>query len=303
MRKIDSPLAISGKASLVGEVDLKKLKRQYLKMGIEVNSIFKSTQKIEVYQCETSGYRFYYPLSVSGDSRFYEQLQLFDWYYMPWKWEHEIALGHISNSMSVLEVGCAHGSFLQRISEEYSLASAVGLELNETAVQKNEKWQIYNKSIEEFAEGHGAEFDIVCSFEVLEHISNVSSFIKACVKCLKVGGKLIYAVPNNDSYIKLSSSALNMPPHHMGLWDSHSLVALTNIFPLKLEKIELEPLQDYHVLNYIENVYYSNSNTFFGRMKRKIDKIRGRYNDLYLKTKDIQSEIVGHTILAVYTKL
>jgi len=37
---------------------------------------------------------------------------------MPWKWEHQKSTDFISKGMKVLEVGCAEGQFLSRVSKE-----------------------------------------------------------------------------------------------------------------------------------------------------------------------------------------
>jgi ubiquinone/menaquinone biosynthesis C-methylase UbiE len=65
-----------------------------------------------------------------GDSKFYEQLEKFDWYYMPWKWEHEITLSYLDPKKRVLEIGCGTGSFVQKAAD-ISGAYIKGLELNE----------------------------------------------------------------------------------------------------------------------------------------------------------------------------
>lgn len=95
---------------------------------------------------------------------------------------------------------------------------------------------------------------MVCSFQVLEHIADVKSFIESSLKALKKGGRLVVAVPNNDVlFFKyrnlrfqnnhyLKTLLLNLPPHHMGLWNPRSIVNLASIYNLKLEALFKEPL-------------------------------------------------------------
>jgi 2-polyprenyl-3-methyl-5-hydroxy-6-metoxy-1,4-benzoquinol methylase len=69
-------------------------------------------------------------------------------------------------------------------------------------------------------------YDAVCSFQVLEHVSNVNAFVSDVVRALKIGGTLILGVPNNDAFLRLEKCpVLNAPPHHMGLWTKASLAA------------------------------------------------------------------------------
>jgi 2-polyprenyl-3-methyl-5-hydroxy-6-metoxy-1,4-benzoquinol methylase len=213
----------------------------------DVSYLFNDITEIEVYKCLETGYRFFYPFNISGDTKFYEFLQLYDWYYMPWKWEHEQASRLIEKKMKVLEVGCGQGDFLLRAKKDFG-AECVGLEFNEKAINdsKLKGLNILSESIENHSINNMDKYDIVCSFQVLEHISNVKSFIESQILCLKKNGLLIISVPNNDSFLDKSYNILNMPPHHMGLWNRKSLKSLANLFGLEVIKISLEPLQSYH---------------------------------------------------------
>lgn len=167
---------------------------------------------------------------------------------MPWKWEHEQALAYVESGMKILEVGCAQGSFLEKISETYEV-NAIGLELNKRAAQEanNLGINVLTESIQEHSRSHTDEYDLVCSFQVLEHIADVHSFIKGQVEALKPGGILIISVPNNTGFLgKDDNNLLNYPPHHMGLWNSNSLKNICDIYGLDFVCHHYEPLQDYH---------------------------------------------------------
>ena len=73
--------------------------------------------------------------------------------------------------------------------------------------------------IEDHADQRPGHYDAVTSFQVLEHVTEPASFLRACVKALRPGGRLLLGVPNNDSFLGLlEDNWLNMPPHHMSLW-------------------------------------------------------------------------------------
>lgn len=70
----------------------------------------------------------------------------------------------------------------------------------------------------------------------------------ACVKALKPGGKLILAVPSEDSFLSITEGGwLNMPPHHVTRWKDSALhYALERQLDLIVEAVWHEPVADYH---------------------------------------------------------
>jgi SAM-dependent methyltransferase len=300
---IKSSLNPNGNAKFVRKIPIDKITNLYREFNLNITHFFNSLKEIELYECESTGYQFFYPFNTMGDSAFYEQLQQYEWYYMPWKWEHEIAVQYLSENSRVLEIGCAHGAFIKRINELFNLDYSTGLELNQTTRIENDKWSIENLLIQDYVKNHQNEFDFVCSFQVLEHIADVNSFIHASVQSLKKGGKLLISVPNNDSFLKYSDIALNLPPHHMGLWGERSLISLTNLFPLNLVKIHIEKLQDYHIEPYIDAYYYKGSSNVIQRTKKRIHKKIGKYEKIKAEIRKNQHTLTGQTILAVYEKI
>lgn len=302
MQEIKSPITKSNNVSFLRTINVKEIIKKYKLLGINVTKYFNQRKEILVYKCNDTGYKFYYPFNIDGDSSFYEYFQSFKWYYMPWKWEHEISKNYLKEGMKVLEVGCAHGAFLKKINELFDLKLTVGLELNKSAKINHEKLIIKNETVQEFSKKKIELFDFVCSYQVLEHISDVRSFLKAKIDCLKKGGTLVISVPNNESFIKDMGVGLNSPPHHMGLWDEKSLKALEFIFPIELVKIHKEELQEHHVGSYVYSKYYAGYPNLFARLILRFNKLFSFYDK---QTRDVNSnrkKIIGHTILAVYNK-
>jgi 2-polyprenyl-3-methyl-5-hydroxy-6-metoxy-1,4-benzoquinol methylase len=260
---------------------------------------FAKNKEYSIIKCAECQFRYFDGSVSSGDSKFYEQLEKFDWYYMPWKWEHQITLSYLDSKKRVLEVGCGTGSFVEKAAD-ISGAYIKGLELNEASVAraKSKGLELDNVLIEEFAPTNRQEFDVVCSFQVLEHISDVNSFIMSQVGVLKPGGRMIISVPNNDSFIKRDANdILNRPPHHANLWTADSLKYLSNLYPVELERIYYEPLQTYHV-NWRVRIWLSKFPNIVVRVIRKL-----RLNILFEKVLDLfRKKIRGHTILVVFNK-
>ena len=136
------------------------------------------------------------------------------------------------------------GFFLKRVSEDLRV-SCTGLEFNAKARATGLFSNIRGDSIQVYAAHNPERADMVCTFQVLEHVYDVGEFLYACCAALAPGGLLVVSVPNNDSNIQHDKrNVLNMPPHHMGLWRAGSLASLVNHFPLTLEGILTEPLSD-----------------------------------------------------------
>ncbi len=303
---IQSPLTGSTNTKKVKDISSKKIIEAYKKdMSVDVSKYFKDLENISIYECLDSGYKFYYPPTLAGDSSFYEQLQKFPWYYMNWKWEHQKALEIIGEVKNLLEVGCGRGEFIEKVQKKG--INCVGLELNEDVVKEGVKKgvKILNEPIEKYAEKHINEFDVICSFQVVEHITNVGEFIKASIVALKPGGKLIVCVPNNDSVLyKIGiDNYLNMPPHHMGLWDMNSLIKLPRFFSLNVDAVYLEPLQSYHAW-FAKRVA---ENKFKEKLDRKklgwipfLKSFADRMINMTVRA--VSDHIIGHSIMVVYTK-
>jgi 2-polyprenyl-3-methyl-5-hydroxy-6-metoxy-1,4-benzoquinol methylase len=245
---------ISGKPNLI-EIDSitsKDITAQYLRdHGIDVASYFGEIDEIKIYRCLDTLYEFYYPF-VTGDSKFYEAFQVFDWYYKKEKWEYDKALSLISKEESILEIGSGRGFFIKKLTDKG--CNVEGIELNQDAVTtlKEQGFMIHNSAFEDFCKSNPTkQYDTICSFQLMEHITNVGEFFHYYEKQLKVGGKLIIGVPNCKSvFLVPRLNTLNLPPHHAGLWTEDFVKKLPTIFSsLKLKTIYYEPLSLFDRIN------------------------------------------------------
>lgn len=246
-----SPITGNNDVTLLKKLQAKQLIHDWKHFQIDITEELNRHEEIYLYQCNQTQVKFFTPFDIAGSSKLYEQLQKFDWYYMPNKWEHQLALRDLLGCKDILEVGCASGSFVK--SGIDAGLNIKGIELNEAAVtaaqQKN--YPVERLDLKEAANLYRESLDGVCSFQVLEHVPNPKDFIKWSIQMLKPGGKLIYCVPNSESFLKYQYNLLDMPPHHMTQWSDGSFRALEKIFSIKLEKVVFEPLAQYHVSSYL----------------------------------------------------
>lgn len=269
--------------------------------NIDISRLIDSVDEIRIYQCPITKYEFYYPSQLIGDRRFYEDVQRnVNSYYSKWKWEHEIVYNQLNETDAVLEIGCGDGNFLEKI--ESKVKSTVGLELNEVAINecKAKGLNVVNSTIENFADANLEKFDAVVSFQVLEHIYEVKSFIENSLKVLKKGGKMSIGVPNNDSIIfsKNELYVLNLPPHHIGLWKKESLKNLTKEFNIKLDSMEVNAMskENYSEI-YRLKLFSILGNNGISKMLYKITRPFGKRLVALFPPQE------GTTVVAIFEKL
>jgi predicted SAM-dependent methyltransferase len=290
--EILSPVTDSRNVTLKKKLPPESLIRAYQQQfRIDTTRYFKDVKEICMYECLDSGYRFFHPFHIEGDSRFYEQLDTAPWYYMDWKHEHEAASKYCKTGQSILEIGCARGSFLEALKKRGAIG--VGLEHNAKAVAaaKSKQLDVYMQTIQEHAVECPERYDVVCVFQVMEHVSKVKSFIESALSALKPGGLLIISVPNHDAFMGLDEwNVLDLPPHHMGQWNENSLVSLENYFDLSLVEIHNEPLQPYHLAYYTAIV------------KKRFSADVELQDAILRIASSAPSKIKGFTTMAVYRK-
>lgn len=183
---------------LIKKIITKDIVYEYKK---QLNIRLKDPQEdmIGEYQCKSCGLIFFSNEMV-GDAEFYEQLQDNKWYYVDEKNEYEVAAKYVKKGDFLLDVGCGKGAFSGYVTE----AQYTGLEYDNETVKKNNKQSlnIINKSISEYSINLEHKHDIVCCFQVLEHITNIKQFLEDMISCVRKDGLLVIAVPNNDSFFR-----------------------------------------------------------------------------------------------------
>lgn len=218
-------------------------------VGVDVSPYFGDKQTVTLYQCPDTRLRFFHPPTLAGNSLFYTALENRPGYYRDWKWEYDEAFGLIKAGAAVLDIGCGRGAFLKKLQAEKQCAVA-GLELNPNAhaVLREHDIPAFRETVELRSIRNSDAYDVVTSFQVLEHVSGVRSFLTAALKCLKKNGLLILAMPNNEPYLFgiAKYDWLNLPPHHLGWWNRDSLQRLAAFFPMAIERIEVCPFRDYN---------------------------------------------------------
>jgi 2-polyprenyl-3-methyl-5-hydroxy-6-metoxy-1,4-benzoquinol methylase len=295
INKVLSPITKSDNTKFIKYISAEKIiKCNFELFQIDVSSFFYNLTNISLYKCLDTGYLFYYPFHIKGDSKYYELLQNIEWYYQNQKWEYNIALKLIKPDSEVLEIGCANGSFMEKLQKNGIKVS--GLEINQSVLEKAQQngLNILNEPLNIHAEKNKQKYDVVCSFQVMEHLSDVNDVIYNSLQVLKKNGMLIISVPNNDSYLKKDFNILNLPPHHMGLWNERSIKSLEAVFSMNLQDIYFEPMNK-------PNIYFDYVLTNFFYKKYKIPVFLTRkIIPLFLPV--FNKKFLAFTMLAYFNK-
>lgn len=304
-------LCSSKKSTLIESMrskDVLELYKRYLK--IFPNQLKEVNKNISLFQCRKCGLKYFYP-QIVGDDLFYEYLQKFDWYYLNNKDEYHYASRFIKRNDKVLDVGCGYGGFAKLINTKRYR----GLEFNEKAIKegKRNRLDIMKHTVEEHSWKYKAFYNVVCAFQVLEHVQNPYVFIYSCSKCLKKGGKLILSVPSDDSFVgRATNAALNLPPHHQTRWKDSTLSYLAALFNLKIIDMYHEPLSTLHYEWFIRLVISRSIEKKIGKKNRLVDVGADKYfidafSFLFAKLlkvglNEFSKTIFGHSVTVVYEK-
>ncbi|EKE86928.1 bifunctional 2-polyprenyl-6-hydroxyphenol methylase/3-demethylubiquinol 3-O-methyltransferase UbiG [Idiomarina xiamenensis] len=102
----------------------------------------------------------------------------------------------------LLDVGCGGGLVAEGLAKRG--ANVTGIDMAKAALQVAKLHALEQQvevdyqlmAAETFAEQHAAQFDVVTCLEMLEHVPDPSSVIRACAKLLKPGGRLFLSTLN-----------------------------------------------------------------------------------------------------------
>ncbi len=124
--------------------------------------------------------------------------------------------------MTVCEIGCSHGNFLELIKRKQG--RAVGVEPDAAA-----RISLSRKNIPVLEQiGSKEEFNVICLFQVLEHLVDPSPLLSSISRSLTKDGRVLIAVPNGGEYAKTGPTWLGfrVDLEHVNYFDLKSLAAL-----------------------------------------------------------------------------
>lgn len=105
---------------------------------------------------------------------------------------------------NVIDVGCGGGILSESMVQRGAVVS--GIDMSQPSIEVA-KLHLYESNLdvdyqhstaEAFAERHPHSFDVVTCMELLEHVPDPASVIRACAKLVKPGGHLFFSTVNRN---------------------------------------------------------------------------------------------------------
>ena len=127
-----------------------------------------------------------------------------------------------TQDQKLLEIGCARSAWLPYFAREFNFKvsgldySPLGCEMaKEVLIQNNIESTIVCADLFSPPEHMIGQFDVVCSFGVVEHFDNTSACLAALSEFLKPGGIIVTSVPNMTGIIGLLQDFMNKPVYEI----------------------------------------------------------------------------------------
>ncbi len=140
---------------------------------------------------------------------------------------------------NILDIGCGQGDFLVEAKKrgwnvygtEYSDAA---IELCQTRGINMHKGELLENDLE------STTFDVITSFEVIEHINNPNDFMQVAYKKLRKNGMFYSTTPNFNSILRFfekENFKMIAYPEHISFYTKKSIAYLGKLHSFKIAKI------------------------------------------------------------------
>ncbi|WP_374090751.1 class I SAM-dependent methyltransferase [Methylomicrobium lacus] len=208
----------------------------------------------DVVSCNCCHFIFSRPY-VAGDSTFYT-LAYERTGYPAWKWEYQKSADAISEIVSrsprhplrLIEIGAGNGAFVKSIAPDIiPKENILCFEFSEYGRNKIVEYGIKCQSDDIRSinsSNHPGQFDLICMFQVLEHMDRLDVLFKTLNSLSKFDSHLFISVPNAEQieFNETHGCLLDMPPNHIGRWNLHGFEQIAVAFGWTLAEFRIEPL-------------------------------------------------------------
>ena len=159
-------------------------------------------------------------------------------------------------STRLLEVGASSGQFLVNIMDRVAQVHAIELDKACCAFMQSELGVSADSEYLRESAFAGETYDVVCSFQVAEHVPNPVDFLCDLRQSTKAGGAIFVEVPNlNDPLLSVwdvnSYRKFFYHSAHLHYFTEGSLRKTAELAGFKPDQIAISFTQDYNLLNHL----------------------------------------------------
>jgi SAM-dependent methyltransferase len=142
-------------------------------------------------------------------------------------------------NIKILEIGCGLGYLTYSLNKEG--LNCLGLDISSEAVKEaktNFGDHYIAGDVHEFAITNENKFDVIIFTELIEHITDVFSFISSLKSLLNFDGKIILTTPNKSFFPLETVWATDLPPVHYWWFSEDSIKYIAKKLSLKTSFID-----------------------------------------------------------------
>jgi 2-polyprenyl-3-methyl-5-hydroxy-6-metoxy-1,4-benzoquinol methylase len=142
---------------------------------------------------------------------------------------------------TLVEVGPGVGTFASAANESGRFSQVITIEPTPelAAACRKRGLSVISKRVEDVSETEIPPVDILCAFEVIEHLFHPAEFVAHAARLLQPGGLLIISCPNGLGFdiATLGADSLAVDNEHLNLFNPSSLSGLLSKFGLDVIEV------------------------------------------------------------------
>ena len=156
----------------------------------------------------------------------------------------------------VLEVGASAGQFLTHIMHDVETIHAIELDKECCNFLKDVLGIEADSTFLENSKFADEEYDVVCTFQVMEHVDDPVAFVKSLKNVTRPNGEIFIEVPNlRDALLSVwdvqSHQKFFYHSAHLHYFTEKTLVKIAQEAGFDVDSVEVNYTQDYNLLNHL----------------------------------------------------
>jgi SAM-dependent methyltransferase len=218
-------------------------------LGEKLRQLWKADE-VQIFRCCDCGFGFAQPF-VAGTTRIYNLIGGADQHYPGERFEFTETVRALAKRARVerlLELGAGSGAFLEKVIQANLADHITAVEYGDSAVAGLRRLpgvSAIQGDVQELLERAPEAFDVICMFQILEHMDRLDSVFHALGTLSRRDTDLFIAVPNIDRIAVQEeiTGFMDMPPVHIGRWtdDSLRIIAGRHGFRLAESRLNARP--------------------------------------------------------------